>query len=56
VANVHPAHPREEDFTWALYSDAVWECEGCGSKNGDLAFKCSEYDILTLCDFELTEI
>ncbi|KAF8684211.1 Ig-like domain from next BRCA1 [Rhizoctonia solani] len=49
VANVHPAHPREEDFTWALYSDAVWECEGCGSKNGDLAFKCRSCRDLSLC-------
>ncbi|KAG9118615.1 hypothetical protein FRC07_006786 [Ceratobasidium sp. 392] len=49
VANVHPAHPREEDFSWSLYSDATWECEGCGVKNGDLAFKCRSCRDLNLC-------
>ncbi|KAB5591267.1 Zinc finger, ZZ type protein [Ceratobasidium theobromae] len=49
VANVHPAHPREEDFSWSLYSDATWECEGCGLRNGDLSFKCRSCRDLTLC-------
>ncbi|CAE6529493.1 unnamed protein product, partial [Rhizoctonia solani] len=44
-----PEHPNESDFGWYIYDDSEWECEGCETKNGDLAFKCSECRDLILC-------
>ncbi|KDN45531.1 hypothetical protein RSAG8_04855, partial [Rhizoctonia solani AG-8 WAC10335] len=49
LSEVHPEHPKESDFGWYVYDDSGWECEGCGTKNGDLAFKCNECRDLILC-------
>jgi len=49
LETTHSVHPSSEDFTWTLYSDAVWQCDGCGTKNGDLAFKCRSCRDMNLC-------
>ncbi|KAG8708885.1 hypothetical protein FRC09_000982 [Ceratobasidium sp. 395] len=42
LKEIHPEHPGTEDFSWTMYSDAAWECEGCGAPNGDLGFRCKQ--------------
>ncbi|CAE6507184.1 unnamed protein product [Rhizoctonia solani] len=49
LSEVHPEHPEEKDFGWYIYDDSGWECEGCETRNGDLAFKCGECRDLILC-------
>ncbi|KAG8713878.1 hypothetical protein FRC08_012696 [Ceratobasidium sp. 394] len=49
LKEIHPEHPKKEDFSWTKYSDAAWECEGCEAPNGDLGFRCKQCRDLMLC-------